>query len=95
MTLRFRKYEDGLSLESTAPSYHEFSEFWVANRRDDGILETDGNNLVLHLREGDLIYRVLEVPGVHEDDDEPAGYRITHHYACELVSQPPTHSGSH
>jgi len=92
MTLRFRRYENGLSLETEAPSTHEFSEFWVANARDDGVLEMKEGLLVLHLREGNLIYRVLEEPGVHEDETDPAGYRITHHYACELVEQPPTHA---
>lgn len=92
MTLRFRKYDDGLSLEAEAPSNPEISEFWVANARDDGILEMSEGLMVIHLREGDLVYRVLEAPGVHEDENEPAGYRITHAYACELVEQPPTHA---
>jgi hypothetical protein len=81
-----------MSLETEAPPYHEFSEFWVANARDEGFLEMKDGSLIAHLREGDLVYRVLETPGVHEDEDEPAGYRITHHYACELVEQPPTHA---
>jgi len=78
-----------------APERPEISEFWVANARDEGFLEMKDGLLILHLREGDLIYRVLEEPGVHEDEAEPAGYRITHHYACELVEQPPTHAAQH
>ena len=93
MTLRFRRYDDGLSLEAEAPETHEFSEFYVANQRDEGTLELTNGDLIIHLREGDLIYRVLEEPGVHEDEAEPAGYRISHSYACELVEQPPTHAG--
>ena len=93
MTLIFRLYETGLSLEKPAPETWDFSEFWVANRRDDGVLEMVDDTLVIHLREGDLIYRVLAAPGVHEDENELAGYRVIHHYECELVSQPPTHTG--
>ena len=89
---RFRRYEDGLSLEVEAPARTGFSEFWVANMRDEGILELDGDLMVVHLREGDLVYRVLEGPGVHEDENDPAGYRIEHRYDCELVEQPPTHA---
>lgn len=92
MTLRLRRYANGTSLEVEAPIYHEFSEFWVANARDDGLLEFKEGLLVIHLREGNLVYKVLEEPGVHEDDEDPAGYRIAHFYACELVEQPPTHA---
>lgn len=81
-----------MSLEVEAPERPEISEFWVANARDDGTLEMVNDTLVIHLREGDLIYRILEAPGVHEDPAEPAGYRLIHHYACELVEQPPTHA---
>jgi hypothetical protein len=86
-------YEDGMDLETEAPETHNFSEFWVANRRDDGLLEMAEGNIIVHCRKGDLIYRVIEEPGVHPDEDDPAGYRITHEYACELVSQPLTHHG--
>ena len=92
MTLRFRRYADGLSLEVEAPAFHEFSEFYVANQRDEGTLELIDGKLIIHCREGDLIYRVHEEPGVHEDETEPAGYRISHQYSCELVEQPPTHA---
>jgi hypothetical protein len=94
MTLLFRRYADGLSLEKAAPTTWQLSEFWVANARDEGILEMSLGNIVIHLREGDLIYRVLEEPGVYEDEEEPAGYRISHEYDCELVTQPPTHTGN-
>ena len=93
MTLILRKYEHGLSLEKPAPDYWRFSEFWVANARDEGTLEINEGILTVHLREGDLVYTVLEEPGVHEDASDPAGYRLTHDYYCQLVEQPPTHTG--
>ena len=92
-SLLLRRYANGTSLASPAPDRHDFSEFWVANARDDGLLEMKEGLLVIHLREGNLIYRVLEEPGVIEDEQEPAGYRISHFFACELVEQPPTHAG--
>lgn len=88
MSLRLRRYPNGTSLEGEAPLYHEFSEFYVANARDEGLVEMREGMLTLHLREGDLVYKVLEEPGVHEDPQEPAGYRISHFYACELSESP-------
>jgi len=93
VTLRFRKYKDGTSLEAPAPETHQVSDFYVANARDEGLVTVRDGRLIWHLREGQLVYQILSSPGRREDSSEPAGYAVDLFYTLQLVSQPPTHAG--
>lgn len=44
-----------------------------------------GDEIVLHLANGDVRYKVLEPPGRYRDDD--GSVRVSHEYRCRLVKK--------
>lgn len=74
-TLKFRRYADGTSLEGEAPTYHEFSDAYIANAREDGFVTIEDGVFVFHLRQGqELRYRIVSAPTPTQ-----------HFYGCALV----------
>lgn len=78
----------GVELTSPAPESHAFSRPYVENGMAEGWISVIKGNIVIHTITGDLIYRIVEPPGRHDDANELSGYRVSHEFKVALVETP-------
>ena len=89
---RDHNFSDAFVARALADGYLELAEPRASSSKLPPDVETysrdpviSGKEIVLHLADGDLRYKVLEHPGKYADENEPSGFRVTHEYRCRLV----------
>jgi hypothetical protein len=87
-------FADKFVSKALADGYLEFTNPRArASAVDNGVDPYDrdpvitGDQIVLHLADGDLVYDVLEAPGKYRDEGEPSGWRVSHEYRCRLAGK--------